>query len=317
MKYSTFKELYKDVSILGDQQKCSEALNLLKQALENFPTNEYQEHFSEIEFAKATLSYECGMYEEYIQILTEIIGQGFAYPQKYLNIMPVSDERFLKLKEKNLMLLNQAQKQAKLEYEVHLPEGYNEKKKYPLFLALHGNGGNIKEFSDYWKPNRFTERGFIFAYVQSSQIWWHNGYGWTKNLSIARKDIQHCYDLISQQYLIDSEYTLIGGFSGGAIASLDITMANVFPVNGFVLLCPGLNPESFTKEKVVYAALRGVKGVLMEGELLAPVQSQEEMISLFREVGLQYKYIINKGIGHWFPDNLSEELENGLRFILE
>jgi predicted esterase len=30
---------------------------------------------------------------------------------------------------------------------------------------------------------------------------------------------------------------IIGGFSGGAIVSLEITMANVLPVMGFVGLC--------------------------------------------------------------------------------
>jgi predicted esterase len=37
---------------------------------------------------------------------------------------------------------------------------------------------------------------------------------------------------------------IIGGFSGGAIMSLEITMANVLPVKGFVGLCLELKPLS-------------------------------------------------------------------------
>ncbi|WP_375372912.1 hypothetical protein [Clostridium sp. CF012] len=33
---------------------------------------------------------------------------------------------------------------------------------------------------------------------------------------------------------------LIGGFSGGAIASIDVTMSNAIPIKGFIALGPGL-----------------------------------------------------------------------------
>ena len=317
MKYNTFKELYKDVSILGDQGKSSEALNLFIKALENLPQLEYEKHYSEIQFTKATLSYECGLHKEYIQILTETIDGGFAYPQKYLHSMPVSSVGFTTLQEKNQLLLAQAQQQTEFQFEAHLPMCFDKTKPYPLFLALHGNGGNIQELGEYWTPKLFTDKGFIFVYAQSSQVWWHNGYGWTQNLSVARQDIQQCYQFVAERYSIDEECILIGGFSGGAIASLEVILADVFPVKGFILLCPGANPESLSGEKVTFAAQRGVRGVLMEGEILAPVPAQEIMMSLFREAGLQHKYIINKGIGHWFPDDLTEKLKQGLDFILD
>lgn len=316
MRYQNFKQLYKEVSILDGQKKNREALNLLEGSLIDLPEAEYRNHFMEIEFTKAVLSYKSGLDEKYLQIITKLLDRGYAYPEKYLKIMPVEDERFILLKEKNKDLLVRAQKKAKSCMQVYLPAGYSAVKKYSLLIACHGNGGNIHEFQEYWKPDLFQKEDFICVYLQSSQVWWHGSYGWTQDLELTRQELLDGYQLITENYFIDSDRVLVGGFSGGAIASLDATMMNVIPVKGVIALCPGAKPDSFTLEAVQAAAQRGLKSVIMEGALLVPVLHQEEMLALYKKAGVGFRYVINEGIGHWFPDDFEAKFAEALDFII-
>jgi len=134
------------------------------------------------------------------------------------------------------------------------------------------------------------------------------------NPLISRNDIKECYNLILEEYPIDEEWVIIGGFSGGAITALDITFANAIPIKGFIAIGPDFT-ESFTKVNVKLAAERGVRGIFMEGEIIMPLEEQEEMIKVFEEVDLPYEFYINKGIGHAIPQDLPDKLNKALSFI--
>jgi len=53
----------------------------------------------------------------------------------------------------------------------------------------------------------------------------------------------------------------------------------------------------------------------MEGEIIMPLEEQEEMIKVFEEVDLPYEFYVNKGIGHAIPQDLSDKLNKALSFI--
>ncbi|MCM1989940.1 hypothetical protein [Oceanirhabdus seepicola] len=55
----------------------------------------------------------------------------------------------------------------------------------------------------------------------------------------------------------------------------------------------------------------------MDGEKDVPIQDVEEMIQEFKKQGVPYEYYINKGIGHWYPEDIEEKLEKALKFIME
>lgn len=303
------------INTLYNQNKYREALNILEKASECLPPKEFEKYRFNIMLSKAIFYCLEQMFEEAISIMESLINQGLACDNDIFEMLPIKqDIRYVELRKKNDAYLEKARKKAKFKYIVHTPKDYTIEKKYPLFLALHGDPGNIDEFSEYWKPDEFLKKDFIFVYVQSSQLLIQEGYGWTENLSISRNEIKEFYNLVSQQYSIDNNCILIGGFSGGAIASIDVTMSNAIPIKGFIALGPGLT-ESFTKENVKLAAERGVKGVLMEGELLMPLPEQEEMVNMFDESGFKHKFLINQGIGHAIPEDLSYKLNQAIEFI--
>lgn len=265
--------------------------------------------------SKANFYCDIGEYKKALDVLSVLVNEGFACENDIFDMLPLNEKsNYINIKAKNDLLLKKEAKNTKLKYSIHFPNNYDEEKKYPLFIALHGNPGNINEFSEYWKVDEFLKKDFIVLYTQSSQLYQHNGFVWLKNPLRAREDIKKCYNEVLKKHSIDEKCVLIGGFSGGAITALDITFSNVIPIKGFIAIGPE-TPESFTKENVKAAVERGIRGVFMEGEIIMPVKEQEDMIKVFQELGFKYEFYINEGIGHAIPVDLDKKLNDALNFI--
>ena len=316
-KYDRFIDLDRDIDTLYEQERYQEGLDTFIKALNELPKNEIEENFFTIIWNKAVLYTKCDKYDECFELIKDTVDNGYAFPihfKRFESIMNRLEKSGIV--QKNKVLLEKINKDAKPEYEVHLPKDYNPLKKYPLFIGLHGDGMcSIKEFSGYWKPEVFLDHGYIFAYIQSSQTICYNGYGWLRDIETSRMDIELCYKDIAQMYLIDEEKIDIGGYSGGAIAALDFTMSHILPINGFICLCPEEKTDAFKTENVEFASEQGIKGVFMEGELMLPMKAEDEMMNEFDKAGLPYEYYINKGIGHSVPANFDEKLIRALKFI--
>jgi predicted esterase len=315
VKYNKYWEFEGKITTLYNRKKYREALNLLEHASEYLPKQEFNKYLFEIMISKAEFYCHEKMYKEAINVISYLLNKGFACDNDIFDEVHLKEDiRYGELKNKNDSLLAKANEKTSFKYDVNLPVNYTEGKRYPLFIALHGDPGNIGEFSEYWKHDEFLKKDFIFVYVQSSQLYRYNGFSWTMNPLISRNDIKECYNLLLQEYFIDDECVIIGGFSGGAITALDITFANIIPIKGFIAIGPDF-PESFTKENVKLAAERGVGGVFMEGEVIIPLKEQEEMIKVFEDVGLPYEFYVNKGIGHAIPQDLPAKINKALSFI--
>jgi len=290
MKYNKYWEFEGEITTLYNQKKYREALNLLEYASEYLPKQEFDKYLFEIMILKAEFYSHEEMYEESINVISYLLNEGWACDKEIFDEVHLkADIRYVDLKNKNDSLLAKAREKARFKYAVHLPINYIEGKRYPLFITLHGDPGNIGEFSEYWKPDEFLKKGFIVVYVQSSQLYRHNGFSWTMNPLISRNDIKECYNLILQEY-------------------------SVIPIKGFIAIGPDFT-ESFTKVNVKLAAERGVRGIFMEGEIIMPLEEQEEMIKVFEEVDHPYEFYVNKGIGHAIPQDLSDKLNKALSFI--
>ncbi|WP_291574327.1 alpha/beta hydrolase [Clostridium sp. UBA4548] len=315
MRYEKYWIMESEVNTLYNQSKYKEALTMLEKSSEYLMQDEYEKYEFNIRTSKAIFFCLENRFEEALNIMESLVSEGLACDNDIFNMLPMKENiRYIKLKEKNNINLEKARKEAKSKFIVHAPKDYTSEKKYPLFIALHGDPGSIDEFSQYWKPDEFLNNDFVFVYIQSSQLAIQNGYGWTGNLSISRNEIKECYKLILEQYSIDHSCVLIGGFSGGAMAAMEVTMCNDIPIKGVIVLGPDLT-ESFNKENVRLASKRGVKAVLMEGEVIMHSSELEEIINTFEESGLLYKFIVNKGIGHAVPRDLSCKLSEAIQFI--
>ncbi|WP_425449770.1 alpha/beta hydrolase [Dethiothermospora halolimnae] len=347
MKYGSFKELEKDYEIPYIKGKYRETLDLLERGIKSLPKEEYDKYLYDIILFKAILKSKLKLYNACLDDLTYLIQEGYVCP---LNLDSLSEpfaknEEYIKLREKNDSQRRKKQENTKSKWEVLLPQNYNKEKKYPLFISLHGDGDSVEVHKEYWRPDELLNRGFIVVYLQASQVVNHNGYAWLKRVfySQDKKDwsqsediyplsetsyliktcydwsydeLKTCYDIIRDKYSIDEKNIIIGGFSGGATAAIDFTMTNPIPIKGFISLSTQ-KPKSFNKENIEEALDRGIKGVFMEGEEDVPVEEVDKMIKEFDKAGVPYKYYINKGIGHWYPEDLNEKLSKAIKFIID
>ena len=221
-------------------------------------------------------------------------------------------EGFDEIIARNDEMIAEVQKTAKMKIEVVLPGELEEGRIYPLFIALHGGGENIEEFRPNWKSH-VMESEFIIAYVQSSQVVSMTGFSWEEQ-DVTKNELKEAYDKVCAEYPVDTAEVLIGGFSSGGYGSLVATFFEAVPVNGFVILCPPM-PENITAAEATKARERGVRGTLITTELDRRVPEQRKMADLFRDTGLQYQFIITPNIGHWYPENLPEMIDQAIVHI--
>lgn len=316
MKYNNFLELENKVDELYGKDKYTEALDMLDEGMKGLPKSELEKYKGVIKHKKALYYIFMEKYEESLSILEDLVNDNFLCGPWLIDRIPFKEDiRVENLIKKNNILLGKEKEKAKVRCVIHIPKDYSKDNKYPLFIALHGGGGNIEEFSYEWKPNYLLERGFIVMYVQSSQVSWQDHYNWNDTLA-SRDNVEISYDKVLEEYSIDEENVIISGFCGGAIPTVDIGLGEILPIKGFIGLCP-YKPETFSVESVESAFEKGVKGVFIEGELRIPMEEQEEMTRVFDEVGFQYEFYINKGIGVSVPKDFDDKLELALNFILD
>jgi predicted esterase len=194
-----------------------------------------------------------------------------------------------------------------------LPEGYSPDREYPLFIALHGGSGNMEEFSEVWKSG-LLDSEFIVAYVQSSLVVSMTGYSWTQDLEVSRREVTEAYQRVANEYPIDRNEVLVGGFSAGGIASLEVVLGDDFPLSGFVVLCPA-RPENFTLQALASVRDRGVRGTILTTEMDPNVDVQRQMAELLEEVRLPHEFVVTPDVGHWIPNNLGELVDRAIEHI--
>jgi tetratricopeptide (TPR) repeat protein len=231
-EFSTYAEMREHFGELYQQKKLKEAADLLEWAIARFP-----DHLEANAFNLALVYGQLKEYDKEIKILKYAFDRGIWFSIYMFNQedwAPFSErEEFKEMLARNEALRQEAQKHTKPEILVLTPQKYDRQKKYPLFIALHGGGGNIKEFKETWKSKKLSEE-FILAYFQSSQIVSMNGYSWTEDLELAKKEISEAFHKVKKDYYVDEKEVIIGGFSSGGTAALEVSLGNVFPVVGFV-----------------------------------------------------------------------------------
>lgn len=208
-----------------------------------------------------------------------------------------------------------AQADVQPRMEVLLPEGYEPTRRYPLFIALHGGGENIDTFMPEWR-SPLLRREFIVAFPQSTQLVAMDGYNWTEDIPLALQEVRDAYDQVVQDYSVDHEQLLVGGFSSGGVVSLEVVLQDALPVRGFVVLCPAM-PDDFTSAQVRDARDRGVRGTLLTTEMDGRLEQQRRMDEILTREGLPHEFYVTPNIGHWYPEDLAERIDRAINHILK
>lgn len=311
-QFETYEDMRALVGTFYEEEKFEELAELLQWGREQFPDNLMANSFNlalayvQLEQHERALdAFEYAL-ERGTWFGTYSIGNEIWAPLK-------EHDRFAEIEAKNEALRLEAQKLAKPDRIVVTPEDFDEKKTYPLFIALHGGGGNMTEFKDVWKSEKLRKE-FIVAYLQSSLVTGMNQFTWTEDIEITKREIADAYAALLEEYRIDKGEVIVGGFSSGGVASLEIAISNTVPMVGFVVLCPG-RPETFTEETVATIKKNSIRATILTTEMDQRLAEQQEMAELLNRAGVPYQFIVTPDIGHWIPEDLDAQIDSAIAHI--
>lgn len=318
MKFNNFVDFDRYGEALWQEEKMEELVDLYSEADKVLPEPIYKNQYFLIKSTLASLYRSLGQTEKFYNICQNLIDNGYACGNWMVQALEkIENKNSSELIQKNDFLLEKLQDQSEMKYEVHLPKDYSESHDYPVFFALHGDGAdsNIHTFSQYWTPEAFVEKGIILVYVQSSQVYCHKGYQWNKDLERAKADLLKCFHEVSNQYNIDKEAMMVGGFSGGAMIATYFTLENTLDFKGFIGLCPGSVRDYYKDEKLKEASRKNIKAFIIEGGLDTEA-SVNEMLERFQAHGLDYQYHLIDKMGHMCPPDLGDYLKKALTYMM-
>ncbi|UCG92993.1 MAG: hypothetical protein JSV97_04615 [candidate division WOR-3 bacterium] len=312
-----FPDYQKMRAYLGElyqQKKYKDAAELLEWAKERFPNNVLANAYN-----LAIMYCHLEEYEKGLVALEYALDRGVWFGLYFFENetwKPLKEQKgFKKIWDRNAMLKQEAQKKAKPELLVITPEDFNPEKTYPLFIALHGGSENMETFKNSWKSQKMWKE-FITAYPQSSQLISMNGFWWHGDIELAKREIGDAYQKVVSEYPVDRENVIIGGFSSGGVAALEVVLDNTLPVKGFIVLCPDW-PESFTAERVRDVKNRGIRGFLITSEMDERLPSHKKMTETFKDEGLPHQFIVIPKIGHTYPEDLDKKIDQAIDYIRE
>jgi len=308
----SYEEVDKQVISLCNDEKFEEAVTKLESVLDQFPN-----HLFELTWDIAVLSsfMRPRNNEKIMAILEFGNSKGLWYslnPQDKRWEECKDLVRFQKLVTENANRKALAQEKAKKKSDVYLPKHYHQDQKYPLHICIHGWGEESAFFRKYWTSTGL-ENEYICLFVQSSQVATPIGYCWD-DIEMARQEIIEAYQEVTSQYPIDMNHISLGGFSQGATMAMDIALCGSTPVEGFIALCPD-RPEDFDKEHIQSMRMKKIKGLILTGENDGGLEEQKKMVHEFEKMNFPHDFIINPNLGHWFPENIDEQIDHGLNFI--
>ena len=308
--FKSYEEMHKVVVSNFRENKFDEAINILNKHLDVFP-----EKLVANTYNMALCYGELEQYNESVNILMKGIEGNVWYdkwvfegefwkPYKELEAF----QNFLKNNDSKRL---EAQKNSKPDMLIVKPKDYDQNKEYPVFFALHGGGGTMEGFKELWK-SEVLQNEFIVVYLQSSQLISMDGYTWD-DMEIVNTEITQAYNRVANEFLTDTNEIIIGGFSAGGRASLSTVIKSNIPFAGLIVLSPPM-PEGFSKEGVENMKIKNIRGTIISNSKDPRYQDQRYMSELFNEVGMQYQFIETPAIGHWFPENLDELIDQSILF---
>lgn len=306
MKVKAFEEFDESCSELYDKGNLEELIAFLKS---NRKFGEYMDDL--IDFDAILYYIELGKMDKTLELLNGYLDEGKWFIPKFLK--EIWDKEEFKVYAESWREVSEKSKLAsKPKMKVSLPKNYNKDKKYPLFIALHNSNGHAEYFRAHWQSQKLEEE-YIVLTPQSSQLFHSFSYCWDDKEK-AYKEIRNAYENVIDKYSVDKKDIIIGGFSQGGELAIDIALkTSLLPIKGVIAL--NASEVELDINTIENAHKKGIKAVIIAGENDRKFQEQRKISNLFIKAGLKNRFIIKKGLGHWFPEDLPELIDSSLEFI--
>ncbi len=180
---------------------------------------------------------------------------------------------------------------------LYVPQSYSPDTPAPLFVALHGAGGDADNWPSY--HDRAEERGMIFLAVDSRAGTWdviqRRRYG--PDVEFIDLALAHTFERV----LVDPDRIALGGFSDGASYALSLGVSNGDLFSHLVAFSPGLflTADPIVGKPLVYVSHGSADPIL-------PISaSRDNIVPALRDANYDVTFEEFSG-GHLVPGDITE-----------
>jgi predicted esterase len=165
-----------------------------------------------------------------------------------------------------------------------------------------------------WK--KVLEHDVLLALPQSSEITGPNTFTWL-NIDDGLKELKEIYSQIIEKYRIDLGKVFLSGSSIGGNLALEATFVRPkFSTKGFIAVNPALIQPDAISKNFERANKENVRGCIVVGSKDPEYEKIKELMNLLTLENVETKFYEIHELGHAFPGNFDELLEEMMEFLL-
>lgn len=188
-------------------------------------------------------------------------------------------------------------------YSVFIPENYDKKTPFPLFVTLHGSG--VDEAKTIYYAARIVNYMSIKEKLKSNFIvlaprarglsdWYQGDSG---------KEVIECIDHLKKLYSIDEKNIILDGFSMGGYGAWRLGLLYPDLFKAVIIRSGGISPPTPLKGENTIDLLDKGKGLnlfIVQGDKdnAVPVENARRAVQRLKELGIKHIYIEIKGAAH-------------------
>ena len=256
-----------------------------------------------------------------LEIIQESLDAGFWWGESYLrsdsDLASLWDlPEFNRLVEISEARRQEVQADAKpLRLTLPLPTSATEP--LPLLMALHGNSMNAQLSVENWESA--VDHGWLTALLQSSQISGPDMFVWD-DLDLGAGEIKAHYQELFKEHSVDLARVVIGGFSKGGEMAIWLTLKEILPLAGFIVVNPG-GPfvQDINQWPPILEECKSkdtLRGFFVVGEKDANREKIKALKELLVDHGITCELVVSSDIAHDFPSDFDQVLSQALEYVL-
>jgi predicted esterase len=253
-----------------------------------------------------------GRTDEALRLLAAALDEGYWWAPENFQDPDLDSVRelpeFVQLVEASRKQYLEAQAQSKSRHFVAEPTGSPQP--YPLLLVLHGRRGIGEIALANWQSA--VSKGWLVASVESSQMLMPKVHCWD-DAQKAEQDVLDQFEAICQEYPVNRERIVLGGFSQGGGLAVNLALQGDVPAVGVIGVGSWWPEVTPIAERA--AQSRPIRGYFVTGSDDQILERAREIQAALTGASLKVQEEHHQGLGHAFPSEFAQSLEKALKFV--
>jgi pimeloyl-ACP methyl ester carboxylesterase len=187
---------------------------------------------------------------------------------------------------------------------------------YPLLIAIHGNGFNPEHSASNWACA--AETGWLVFHPMAKRLVGYGSHWWDTHEENREIIVEQAAEIL-QQYPIDYDRVVLGGFSKGGEVAMVLALQGWLGARGFIGIGAGgyyhMQPELW--RPLLESPPRGLSGVLMYSPYdLERAGGENQTLKSLQAAGIEIWLEKYAAEGHVFPEDFPVRFVSAVEFVL-